>query len=143
VKRFRFRLDQVLRVRRIQEERAQAALLLANRGARDAAARVEAALAEYETRSFPEGVQPYEEFERALFLLDTAASTVELSRRAHRDALLVVDERRREWMDARRRVQALERLEDRRRAEHELDNRRAEDRLVDDMIVARHAGGSR
>jgi len=107
VKRFRFRLDQVLRVRRIQEERAQAALLLANRGARDAAVRVEAALAEYETRSFPEGVQPYEEFERALFLLDTAASAVELSRRAHRDTLLVVDERRQEWMDARRRVQAL------------------------------------
>ena len=143
MKRFRFRLEQVLRVRRIQEDRARAALLAANRAAHDAAVRVEASLAEYRTRSFPEGVQPYAEFERALFLLDTAASAVELSRRAHRDALAVVDERRAEWIDARRRVQALERLEERRRAEHELENRRAEDRLVDDLVVARHAGAMR
>ncbi len=140
MKRFRFRLEQVLRVRRIQEDRARAALLTANRDAHEAAMRVEASIAEYRTRSFPDGVQPYVEFERALFLLDTAASAVELSRRAHRDALVVVDVRRTEWMDARRRVHALERLEERRRAEHELENRRAEDRLVDDLVVARHAG---
>jgi flagellar export protein FliJ len=143
VKRFRFRLEQVLRVRRLQEDRARAALLAANRDAHEAAVRVEAALAEYQTRSFPGGVQTYEAFERALFLLDTAASSVELERRAYREALVVVDERRNEWMDARRRVHALERLEERRRAEHELDNRRAEDRLVDDLVVARHAGGTR
>ncbi len=140
MKRFRFRLEQVLRVRRIQEDRERAALLAANRAAHEAAMRVEASLAEYRTRSFPEGAQTYEAFERALFMLDTAASAVELSRRAHRDALAVVEQRRAEWIEARRRVQALERLEERRRAEHELENRRAEDRLVDDLVVARHAG---
>jgi len=140
VKRFRFRLEQVLRVRRIQEDRARAELLAANRAAHDAAVRVEACISEYRTRSFPEGVQPYADYERALFFLDTAASAVELARRAHRDALAVVDERRNEWMDAHRRVHALERLEERRRAEHEIENRRAEDRLVDDLVVARHAG---
>jgi flagellar protein FliJ len=138
VKRFRFRLEQVLRVRRIQEDQARAALLVANRAAHDAAARVEERLHEYGTRSFPEGPQAYQDFERALFMLDAAAGAVEFARLQHRDALAVVDERRVDWTDAHRRVSALERLEVRRREEHAIETRRDEDRLVDDLVVARH-----
>ena len=143
MKRFHFRLDQVLRVRRVQEDRARFALLTANRDAQLAAARVEQRLADYASRSIPAGPQSYEDFDRALFLLDAAAGAVEVARRAHRDALAVVEVRRQEWMAARQRVEALERLETRRRAEHALEVQRAEDRLVDDLVVARHARGAR
>jgi flagellar export protein FliJ len=148
VKRFRFRLEQVLHVRRVQEDQAKAALLIANRAARDAAMLVDERLTEYRTRSFPPGVQSYAEFERNLFLLDSAAGAVGVARAAHHDSLAVVNDRRDAFTATHRRVMALERLETRRREEHELEMRRAEDRLVDDLVVARHArpaltGGTR
>jgi flagellar export protein FliJ len=141
VKRFKFRLEQVLRVRRIQEDQARAKLLTANRAAHLAATRVEERLAEYSTRERPAGSQSIEQFERTLFLLDTAAGSVGVAREARREALEVVGARRSEWADAQRRVAALERLEDRRREEHAFEMRRAEDQLVDDLVVARHARG--
>ena len=144
MKRFRFRLEQVLRVRRVQEDQAKAELLTANHNAHLTARRVEERLAAYESRALPGGAQPYEAFEHALFMLDAAAGAVDVARADHRAALDVVDERRAAWAGARRRVAALERLEERRRAEHDVEMRRAEDQLVDDLVVARHAAkGSR
>ncbi len=143
MKRFRFRLDQVLHVRRVQEDRARFQLLSANRDAHLAAARVDERLADYAERQMPTGTQSFAEFERAVFRLDAAAGAVGVARAAHRDALVVVDERRGEWTDARRRVAALERLEERRRVEHAIEVQRAEDQLVDDLVVARHARGGR
>jgi flagellar FliJ protein len=143
MKRFRFRLDQVLNVRRVQEDRARFELLTANRDAHLAATRVEERLADYEQRRLPLGPRPYADFERAVFLSDSGAAAVGTARVAYRDALVVVDERRSDWTDARRRVAALERLEDRRRAEHAIEVQRAEDQLVDDLVVARHARGDR
>jgi flagellar export protein FliJ len=139
VKRFRFRLEQVLHVRRVQEDQAKAALLTANRAAHDAAQLVESRLAEYHTRSFPPGAQSYAEFERNLFLLDSAAGAVGVARAAHHDALAVVDDRRLEYTTRHRRVAALERLESRRREEHKVEMRREEDRLVDDLVVSRYS----
>ena len=143
MKRFRFRLDQVLHVRRVQEDRARFDLLTANREAHFAAARVEERLADYAQRQMPTGPQPYEQFERAVFLLDSAAGAVGAARATHREALAVVDARRIDWTAARRKVAALERLEERRRAEHAVEVQRAEDQLVDDLVVARHARGVR
>ncbi len=142
MKRFRFRLEQVLRIRRLQEEQAKAELLSANRAAYFAAARVDERLKEYHSRSFPEGPQPYAAFERALFMLDAAASAVDVAKDEHRAACDVVEERRADWAAARRKVGALERLEERRRQEHALEVRRDEDRLVDDLVVARFARGA-
>ncbi len=141
MKQFQFRLAQVMRVRRIQEDREKAALMVANRAAHLAAVRVEQNLEEYATRARPVGPQSMADFERTLFMLDAAAGSVTMARFAHRDALMVVDEQRATWTAAHRKVSALERLEDRRRAEYELEMRRAEDRLVDDLVVARHARG--
>ncbi len=143
MKRFRFRLDQVLHVRRVQEDRARFALLSANRDAHLAAARVDERLADYSARRMPPGPQPYAEFERAVFMLESGAAAVGVARASHREALTVVDARRVDWTDARRRVAALERLEERRRAEHAIEVQRAEDQLVDDLVVARHARGAR
>ncbi len=141
MKRFRFRLDQVLHVRRVQEDRARFGLLSANRDAHLAAMQVEERLADYAGRSMPSGPQSYANFERALFLLDSGAAAVGTARTAHRESLVIVDARRAEWTDARRRVAALERLEARRRAEHAVEVQRAEDQLVDDLVVGRYARG--
>ena len=138
MRKFKFRLEQVLRVRALQEDQARGELMVANRAAQAAATRVENRLTEYKSRSLPKGAQSYESFERALFMLDSAAGAVDVARLAHRETLEVVAARRAEWTVARRKVAALERLEERRREEHAIEVRRAEDRLVDDLVVARH-----
>jgi len=141
LKRFRFRLEQVLRVRRIQEELARAALISANNAAREAAGTVNARVADYEAAARPGGAQSYEEFNRTQTRLDNAARAITLARAAYRQALDVVEDRKRDWSGARQRVAALERLESRRRDEHAIELRREEDRLVDDLVVARHVRG--
>jgi len=139
VRRFRFRLEQVLHVRRVQEDHARAELMGANRAAHDAAERVRERVYEYQSRVPTPGTRTNQEFELALFLADTAAGAVEVARHEHLETLDVVYARRADWHGARRRVNALERLEERRRAEHDLEMRRAEDRLVDDLVMARYA----
>jgi flagellar protein FliJ len=141
MKKFRFRLDQVLHVRRVQEDRARAELLTANRDAHLASVRVDERLHDYAGRGLPLGPQSFAAFERAVFLLDAGAAGVEVARATHRDAQSVVEERRIDWTAARRKVAALERLEERRRAEHAVEVQRAEDTLVDDLVVARFARG--
>ena len=138
MRRFHFRLAQVLHVRRVQEDQARYALMAANGVAALAARRVEERLDDYARRSLPTGPQSYADFERAVFLLDSAAGAVGTARAAHAEALEVVAAKRDAWTETRRRVAALERLEERRRAEHAIEVQRAEDRLVDDLVVARH-----
>jgi flagellar export protein FliJ len=138
MKKFQFRLEPVLRVRRIQEEQARARLMEANRDAAHAAARVEQRLTDYERAPRPAGVLTFEAYERAMFHLDAAAAAVGIARAAHRDAIVEVEARRAAWTEAKQRVATLERLEDRRRLEHAIAARRDEDRLVDDLVVARH-----
>ena len=94
MKRFRFRLDQVLHVRRVQEDQARFKLLAANRDAQLAAVLVEERLAEYAGRAMPTGPQTYEAFERAVFMLDSGAAAVGTARATHREALEVVETRR-------------------------------------------------
>lgn len=138
MKKFRFRLDAVLRVRRLEEEQCRLRLMQAHAHARATAATVEARLHAYLTAARPEALMSFEEFERARFELEAAATSVESARLAHREALDAVDARRQDWIEAKQRVSALERLEARKRDEHTIDLRRGEDRLIDDLVVARH-----
>lgn len=142
MKRFHFRLEQVLRVRRVQEDIARGALMLANREAQTAADAVNARVAEYTDAARPSGAQSYDTFNRMQSHLDNAAAAITVARAEYKSRLEVVETRRSEWAAARQRVAALERLEERRRAEHAVEVRRAEDRLVDDLVVARHARGA-
>jgi flagellar protein FliJ len=141
LKRFRFRLEQVLRVRRLQEDIARGALMTAHHAAREAADVVNARIEDYAAASRPSGAQTYDEFNLIQFRLDNAAGAIAVARGAYNQAVEIVDVRRAEWTAARQRVAALERLEARRRDEHAVEVRRAEDRLVDDLVVARHARG--
>lgn len=142
MKKFRFRLEQVLRVRRLQEDMARAELMHAHREARAAADLVNGRIAEYTGAPRPDGEQPLDEFNRVQFHLDTAARAITVARASYRRALEVVDDRRSNWAAARQRVAALERLEARRREEYAVEARRADDRLVDDLVVARHSRGA-
>ena len=142
MKRFRFRLEQVLRVRRLQEDIARGALMHANLQARQAADVVNARVEDYTTAARPGGAQSYDTFNQMQSRLDNAAGAITIARAGYQQALVVVDERRAEWAAARQRVAALERLEERRRDEHAIEVRRAEDRLDDDLVVARHARGA-
>ena len=141
MKRFRFRLDHVLRVRRVQEDVARGALMAAQRAARDAADLVNTRIEDYGALTRPNGAQSYEAFNRMQRRLDNAAGAITVARADYRRALELVEARRAEWTAARQRVAALERLETRQREEHAVEVRRAEDRLVDDLVVARHARG--
>ena len=138
LKKFRFRLDSVLRVRRIQEEQAKARLLTANAVAREAERVVDARLVHYYELQRPAGVQVEPLFARTWGHLDTAADAVDVAREQRVAALAAVAERRAEWTDASMRVAALERLEARQRAEHAVEVQRDENRLTDDLVVSRY-----
>ena len=142
MKKFRFRLESVLRVRRIQEDQARAGLLNANAAAREAAHVVDARVARYHELARPAGLQAEPEFEKTLFTLDAAAGAVDVAREQQLHALATVAERRADWSDASMRVAALERLEDRQRAEHRVEVQRDADRTTDDLVVSRYARGN-
>jgi flagellar FliJ protein len=139
LKKFKFRLQSVLRVRRIQEDQARARLLSANAAAHHAGAVVDARVARYYALDRPVGLQVEPDFAQTWSSLDHAAGAIDVAREGHIEALAHVAARRSEWSEASMRVAALERLEDRQRAEHKIEMQRDEDRVTDDLVVSRYA----
>lgn len=138
MKRFSFRLEAVLRVRRIQEDQVRARLVAANRDVTLAAAKVVERQARYDTIERPLGVASHDELERAWFALDAAAGAVRFAHDEQLAAEARAAEIRVEWTEARRRTEVLERLRERAHEEWVVEVRRAEDRAVDELVVARH-----
>jgi flagellar protein FliJ len=137
MKRFRFRLETVARVRQIQEEQARAQVMLANRAVALAQSTVDARQTRYETLPRPAGATSMAELEATMFRLDAAAGGLEWARGEHRAALEHAHDALAQWAQAEQRVRALDRLRDRARAEHTLATRREEDRLTDDLTTTR------
>lgn len=138
MKKFRFRLDPVLRVRRLQEDLARGELLRANRDLAVATGELAGRNESYGQAPRPTGVQSSDTFHRTWFRLDAAARAVlaaEAARQARQEA---ADLCRDEWTAASQRVSALERLEERAHDEWAVEIRRGEDRLADDLVVSRH-----
>jgi len=137
VKRYRFRLEAVLRVRRLQEDAARAALAEATSAvglAEAAEVRAAARLGTLRDEAAPSGAQAWEAHRRVQLTAaeELAARTAELGlARAERR------ERQRSLADARTRVRALERLDERRRAEHAREVARQDERAVDDLVTSR------
>lgn len=137
MKRYRFRLEQVRNVRRVQEDLALAALRDADRGA-TAAADAEAARTErFLAESGPTPAGQSGSFVADHERLARAASAVEAAGLALSTARLAAAEQRTEWSGAARRVAALDRLDDRHRTDHGLGEQRAFEREIDDIVVAR------
>jgi len=137
VKRYRFRLDPVLRVRRVQEDVARAALARADAdvaAAHTALAGARDWLVELDHRPVPGRPVAWEANRtvvlRAADEIDARIANVDAAAAARRD-------RQAELRDARGRVRALERLDERRRAEHQLEAARQDERVVDDLVTSR------
>ena len=138
MKRYRFRLEPVLHVRRTEQDAARGALLAAT-------AEVAAQQRELEQR---QAAYTYR-VQRPL-----AASTPEFRlEQSHRRALgqAVLEQQariahareqqelaRETWVAAAGRVGALERLDERQRAAHRLAELKEDDLLTDELVVARH-----
>jgi flagellar biosynthesis chaperone FliJ len=137
VKRYRFRLEQVLRVRRVQADQAAGALGVARRAEAGAVAAERDRLHAVTERSRPAGSYPAGRLlaERAVW--DAEVDSLHRLAAARAAAGLVTDERRDVWTAASRRVKALELLDDRRREEHRIESDRAEARRVDDLVASR------
>ena len=137
MKRYRFRLETVLRVRRVQEDVARGDLARANAAVAAAAADVEAARERLAgMASEPVPANPVEWQARRALLLGRAAEIT-----ARQTDLQAADTeragRQRALAEARTRVRALERLDERRRAEHAVEMGRDDSRTLDDLVTAR------
>ncbi|MCU1487301.1 MAG: hypothetical protein JWN67_4047 [Actinomycetia bacterium] len=136
MKKYQFRLDAVLRVRRIEEERARADLLGANRALAAAEAELDRRLEHYRTVTLPGGALGHDTYLAARSHQDLAAAavvaagTARLAAEAERERLHAV------WAATASRVKALERLDDRRRDEHAADVRREEIIVLDEVAAA-------
>ena len=137
MKRYSFRLQPVLRVRRIEEERAVAALADATRGLASAEAMLQRRLDRYAEVPVASGPMPVEQLLRLRARQEGNAAAVVHAGTERLRAEAVVELRRQDWSQAAMKVGALERLDERRREEHAIEAQREELVEVDDMVVAR------
>lgn len=137
---YRFSLQTLLRVRRVEEEGARRTLVAANAALRAAIARRDRADRRY--RAFAGVERTVESIGHLLrerlegeLLADQVAA-------AQREALTMAGEAavaQAQWSKAAKRVAVLERLEARRMAEHVAEELRGEVAIVDDLVTARYA----
>lgn len=138
MKRYRFRLQSVLRVREIQENVAAANLALANRDLAAAEAALTARRSAYAALDFQRGVQSSTAFLAARDHDELKAQTVAEAGQHVTARTEEADGRRDEWSDAAARVTALENLDARKREEHALDAARTDATVVDDIVISQH-----
>ncbi len=142
MRRYRFRLEPVLRVRRQEQDAARAAVLAAT-----ACAGAEAdALAERD-RAYAAGLAGHGSRSAAEFVVAqehrAALGRAVLEQRGRlAQAAQELDRARTDWTSAAARVGALERLDERSRAAHTARALKESERVVDDLVVSR-SGGSR
>lgn len=137
MKRYRFRLGPVLSVRRSEQDAARGALLaaIAAVGAEeDQLTRRSAAFAD---AAVPAGVTPAADFRRMQLHREALGAAVVEQRRRLEQARVEQESARGSWTEAAARVGALERLDERARTEHRLVEQREDDRLTDEIVVAR------
>jgi len=136
VRRYRFRLERVLRVRRVEEERARAALARANGALRRAELELSSRVDGYGGLGAAPG-GPASEFLAALDRRRRAAASVGFAREVRTTAAVTADGARAGWSAAATRVSSLERLDERGRERHRVEVRKAEDVAADDVVVGR------
>jgi flagellar protein FliJ len=139
VKRYRFRLESVLRARRAQEELARQELARANLRLRAAAERRHAEEERYRQLAARPARSDRTGFLEDRAGADLAAATLNRAQRSAEDMAVAAAVRHAAWRETAQRVAALERLDERRREEHGREVQRAEVNEIDDMTSARWA----
>ena len=143
MKRYRFRLEPVLRVRRMQEETARGQLAAAT-----AAVTAQQHLLAERTDAYDNSVIATETQRCADFLFEqsrrsTLAVAVLQQRARVREAQEQATRARAAWSEAASHVSALERLDERQRREHQSQTQKEDELTADELVVSRHARSDR
>lgn len=140
MKGYRFRLEPVLRVRRLQEERARASLAMARRAEQEAVAetgRRRGLLAAARDAGLPDGSRLA--WGSARDSQDRLAAAVMVSQMAEAHAADLALGSLAQWEDAAVALRTLERLDERSREVWNEEQRQAEQRDLDELTSARAA----
>ncbi len=138
MKRYAFRLGPVLRLRRAEQDRARAALLAAVAALNAEQSELDERRAACEQRPpLAAGATTAQFLQEQGVRASLARAVGEQERRLHAvDAAR--EAARSDWSRTAERVGALERLEDRQRAEHRAAELREDDRVTDELVVSRY-----
>ena len=137
MKKYKFRLETVLKVRTTQEDLARAALAHANLRVSNADALLAAKASRYSSMAMAGGMRSTSAFLSERFVHEMAARSVKQAETIREEAVREAAEARLSWSQAAQEVSVLERLDERRRAEHDAENVRQADIEVDDIVVGR------
>lgn len=137
MRRYHFRLESVLRVRRLQAEAALGEFARATSEVARCDAIVSARLKEYGPPGFVISEAATPDYLTTVATRARRGEAVILAHQGSVAAREMQEARRAAWQVSERRVQALERLDDRLREEHALDALRGEEREMDDVVVSR------
>jgi flagellar export protein FliJ len=137
MKKYDVRLEKILRVRRMQEDAARAAVAQARTAEQSAAEKLEASRRHCEALA---AVEPATSISDFLALRDRGgfrAQAVGLAGQRRRSAADQTAGAVNVWHDTHRRVDALERLDERRREDYAIEAQRHEDAVVDEIVTSR------
>jgi flagellar export protein FliJ len=137
--RYRFRLQQVLRVRTIERDRAVGDVAQARAELARAEHRTAEARRLYESMPAPDGSDVRElqsQMRVRSLLVDAIAAALAAEAQQH----LVLDECLVVWTEADKKVRLLEELDERSRQRHEAMALAAEQQELDDLVTSRRAG---
>ena len=137
MKKYSFPLAKVLRVRRIEENQAAARLAAARIIANAAAVREAESRLALATRCARHGLQPAASFLAWAETMMLAGEALSQAKAQVRCTEADVEARRSEWSSAAARVSALEHLDERGRATHDVERRRDETKTADDIVTTR------
>ncbi|MFP3906763.1 MAG: flagellar FliJ family protein [Acidimicrobiales bacterium] len=143
MKRYRFRFEHVARVRQIQEEQARADLLLARQRLIQAGADLASRANQYEARRSRTERSSSSQFRSDHDRDDLLSMAVIAARSAEANAQLLFGQQLDAWTEAARKVSAMERLDERMREQHAIEEAREEQAEMDDLVSPRQAARKR
>ena len=138
MKKYKFAFGSVQRVQRIAEEQAAMSLAQAQRAADAASAQLQARLAGIGAARPAPGPRSTTEFHAQREHLDRHRVAVTAARAAELNALELLGSARADWVDAARKVRALDRLDERKRAEWTLETTHAAQLVTDEIATIRY-----
>lgn len=142
MRRYQFRLEAVLRLRRAEEGQARDALAAANAELRGALVARDAVAGRYAALPRPLGAMTAESLRREHADASLAAASLAAAQQIVSAAAARAAATQLAWSAAAQRVAVLERLDERRRAEHADEWRRHEATELDDLVTSRYVSGA-
>ena len=143
MKKYRFGLGSVMRVRRIAEEQARAAFIEAQQEADRASAELDSRLAAIGAARPNPGLRSSSQFQGDREHLERHRRAVLAARTAEANALEMLGATRSSWVEAAAEVRALERLDERKRSEWVLEVTRAAQLATDEIATTRRVAEDR